>query len=267
MALMNGTIAGLAGITPASGFIDSQASLGLGAVIGLCTFWTVGMFKHKLGIDDALDVSSVHGVSGIVGSIGVGFLATPAADPALDNQHERGLFYGGGLYLLRAQIIGVTTAFVWSATMTTLILYFTEYVLRCLGHRHRQRPLLIRVCEEDEVIGLDVAEYGQVGLTSMTEAERARAELHLKSTGATFQRTSSYETLVQPAATCGGSEPTTRAPDAGLQTLRHEHQPTERQHHSGLSSKGVGKGVVTGAGPPVSGGALNESLLAQGAIQ
>ena len=81
MALMNGTIAGLAGITPASGFIDSQASLGLGAVIGLCTFWTVGMFKHKLGIDDALDVSSVHGVSGIVGSIGVGFLATQQLTP------------------------------------------------------------------------------------------------------------------------------------------------------------------------------------------
>ena len=81
MALMNGTIAGLAGITPASGFIDSQASLVLGAVIGLCTFCTVGILKHRLGIDDALDVSSVHGVSGIVGSLG--------AYSSLSYNHER----------------------------------------------------------------------------------------------------------------------------------------------------------------------------------
>jgi Amt family ammonium transporter len=47
MALMNGTIAGLAGITPASGFIDSQASLLLGAIIGLCTYSSVGVIKHS----------------------------------------------------------------------------------------------------------------------------------------------------------------------------------------------------------------------------
>ena len=49
-----------AGITPASGFIDSQASLALGALIGLSTFGGVQLIKHRLGVDDALDVSSVH---------------------------------------------------------------------------------------------------------------------------------------------------------------------------------------------------------------
>ena len=51
---------GAAGITPASGFIDSQASLALGALIGLSTFGGVRLIKHRLGVDDALDVSSVH---------------------------------------------------------------------------------------------------------------------------------------------------------------------------------------------------------------
>jgi Amt family ammonium transporter len=43
----------------------------------------VAVLKHRLGIDDALDVGSVHGVSGVVGSLAIGLLADPAADPAL----------------------------------------------------------------------------------------------------------------------------------------------------------------------------------------
>ena len=249
MALMNGTIAGLAGITPASGFIDSQASLCLGTLIGLCTYCSVGVLKHRFGIDDALDVSSVHGVSGIVGSIGVGFLASPAADPTLAKEQEHGLLYGGGLYLLRAQLLGVVVAFVWSATMTGLILCISEYVLRGCSSSidansginssvgTSQRRLLLRVSEEDELLGLDVAEYGQVGVTSMTEEERARADLHLQTTGAPFKRTPSFERILKRV----------NSSDAVLETL-HE---TQRQQHSSHSSSedDVARGI-TAAGPP-----------------
>jgi Amt family ammonium transporter len=256
MALMNGTIAGLAGITPASGFIDSQASLCLGALIGLCTYCSVGVLKHRCGIDDALDVSSVHGVSGIVGSIGVGFLASPAADPTLANAHQHGLFYGGGLYLLRAQLLGVTVAFVWSTMMTGLILFITEHALRgCTssidandnnsGAGTSHRRLLLRVSAEDELLGLDVAEYGQVGVTSMTEEERARADLHLQTTGAPFKRTPSYERILKRV----------NSSDAILETL-HEHT---------ASSGKIAVAGDTVVGPPMMGAAgLNVSADTKG---
>lgn len=159
IALMNGTIAGLAGITPAAGFIDSQASLCLGAVIGVVTFFSVQLIKHRFGVDDALDVSSVHGVSGLIGSVGVGLLASPAADPGLTHF---GAFYGGGMHLLRAQLIGVCVAAVYSAVVTTLILLGTDCVCR------RCFDSSIRVSDEEEAIGLDAAEYGQVAHTPIT---------------------------------------------------------------------------------------------------
>ena len=93
-------------------------------------------------------------------------MATSAADPLLVNPHENGLFYGGGFYLLRGQLLGVAVAFLWSGVMTALILYATECVLRQRkqlkqrrGLSSSDRRLLIRVCEEDELLGLDVAEY------------------------------------------------------------------------------------------------------------
>ena len=108
-----------AGITPASGFIDSQASLALGALIGLSTFGGVRLIKHGRGVDDALDVSSVHGVSGVVGSVMVGVLATKSADPTIA---RNGLAYGGGADQLLAQLLGVGVAALYSAVLTALIL-------------------------------------------------------------------------------------------------------------------------------------------------
>ena len=180
------------------------------------TFYSVQLIKHRLGVDDALDVSSVHGVSGIIGSLGVGLLASPAADPSLTNF---GAFYGGGLYLLRAidlssksfdlplslrllmttlsivrsryllraQVIGVCVAAAHSAVVTTLILLSMDYVLR------RCFDSSLRVSAEEEELGLDVAEYGQVAHTPITEAERTRADQHLETSGAPFKRTPSYE--------------------------------------------------------------------------
>jgi Amt family ammonium transporter len=58
IALINGVIAGLAGITPASGYISSQATLLVGLILGLASYFSVILVKHKLRIDDALDVSS-----------------------------------------------------------------------------------------------------------------------------------------------------------------------------------------------------------------
>ena len=71
---INGAIAGLAGITPASGFVSAEHAFVIGIAIGVISYSGVVLFKEKLKIDDALDVSSVHGVAGIVGALAIGIL-------------------------------------------------------------------------------------------------------------------------------------------------------------------------------------------------
>ena len=75
VAAINGAIAGLAGVTPASGYISVQNSLILGIVLGLVSYFAITLLKERLRIDDALDVSSVHGITGIVGTLAVGLIA------------------------------------------------------------------------------------------------------------------------------------------------------------------------------------------------
>jgi Amt family ammonium transporter len=90
VAAVNGAIAGLAGITPASGFVSVEHSFVIGIAIGFASYTGVILFKEKLKIDDALDVSSVHGVAGIIGSLSIGLFASKLVNPAGPD----GLFFG-----------------------------------------------------------------------------------------------------------------------------------------------------------------------------
>src|ERR687885_2626297 len=92
---INGAIAGLAGVTPASGFISAQNSFLLGIVLGLASYYAILLLKEHWKIDDALDVSSVHGITGIIGSIAIGIIASTIINPAGPN----GLLYGNPMQL------------------------------------------------------------------------------------------------------------------------------------------------------------------------
>jgi Amt family ammonium transporter len=94
-AVINGAVSGLAGVTPAAGFITAQTSFLLGIVLGFASYYGMLLIKERLKIDDALDVSSVHGITGIVGSIAVGLVATTIINPAGPN----GLLYGNSTQL------------------------------------------------------------------------------------------------------------------------------------------------------------------------
>ena len=74
-AVINGAIAGLAGVTPASGFISAQNSFFLGIVLGFVSYYGILLLKEHLKIDDVLDVGSVHGITGIVGALAIGLIA------------------------------------------------------------------------------------------------------------------------------------------------------------------------------------------------
>jgi len=166
VAVSNGGIAGLAGITPASGYIDNRGTLALGVIIGLATYGGVVVLKKRARIDDALDVSIVHGLSGIIGTIATGFLATRTAHPGLAHQ---GLLYGGGSYLLRAQLEGAAICFTYSLVMTAGLLWVINKVWMHTTGRG------VRVSVESERLGLDMTEHRE---TAYHELEAPVAEEH-----------------------------------------------------------------------------------------
>ena len=164
-ALMNGVLAGLAGITPASGYINSEASLLLGAILGFCSYWGVQLQKHHLGVDDALDVSVVHGLTGVIGSVYIGFFSTLSVNAKGAN----GLVYGGGVRLLLYQLAAVALVGVWSAVVTFVVLLICQHTMA--GG--------IRVSEDEEEVGLDWALHGEVGyhkLHVLEEWEKRQAK-------------------------------------------------------------------------------------------
>jgi ammonium transporter, Amt family len=144
IAAINGAIAGLAGITPASGFISVQNSLILGTVIGLVSYYTIILLKEHLRIDDALDVSSVHGVTGIIGSLAIGFIASTLINPAGPN----GLVYGNPVQL-GIQAIGVAASAALAFGGTMFIIKIIDVTIR------------IRVKENEEDIGLDISQHAE----------------------------------------------------------------------------------------------------------
>jgi Amt family ammonium transporter len=144
IALINGVIAGLAGITPASGYISSQASIIVGIILGITSYISVIIIKHKLQIDDALDVSSIHGITGIIGSLSIGF----CSQKSLNSQGADGLFFGNPR-LLALQTLGVVVVIIYSAIITWILYKILD---KLIG---------LKIQLEEEEIGLDIIEHGE----------------------------------------------------------------------------------------------------------
>ncbi len=145
--IMNGALAGLAGITPASGYISTQWSILLGFIFGIVSFYGIHLAKHKWRLDDALDVNMVHGLTGIVGSLAVGLFASEDHSGIVG---ANGAFYGHGMQFVY-QLVGVLLAGAWAGFWTWLIIKVLTLIYG---------PL--RVTEREENIGLDWVEHGEV---------------------------------------------------------------------------------------------------------
>lgn len=150
MEVVNGALAGLATVTPASGFVEPWSALVIGAIGGLVSYWTVILFKEVLRLDDVLDVSSLQGVPGLIGSALLGIFASPALT---GNPDQCGVVYAGaswkGLRFLGFQLLGCLVAALWSAVWTTILMA----VMR--------RVLTIDVTAHEEEIGLDLEQIGE----------------------------------------------------------------------------------------------------------
>jgi len=144
VATINGAIAGLAGITPASGYISVEHAFVLAIAIGILSYGGVILLRDKLKIDDALDVSSVHGIAGIVGALGIGIFASTLINPS----GVDGLLFGN-YDQIWIQSVGIAVAAAMGFGGTWILL---QLIKNLIG---------IRVEPEAEDIGLDLSEHAE----------------------------------------------------------------------------------------------------------
>ncbi|SPF80419.1 ammonium transporter [Pseudoprimorskyibacter insulae] len=128
VGIVTGTIAGLASITPASGFVGPIEALIIGAIAGILCQEAVGVIRNTLKIDDTLDVFAVHGVGGIFGTIMIAV-------------------FGAGSWA--AQLGGLVVVGVFTTVVTLVLIYVVKAITP------------IRVDKDTEVQGLDITVHGE----------------------------------------------------------------------------------------------------------
>ena len=142
---ITGTIAGLATITPASGFVGPVGGLVIGAAAGTVCFYMVNVVKARFKIDDSLDVLAVHGIGGGTGILMVSvFAATEYGGLGL----AEGMTIGSQFTV---QAVGVIATLVWSAVVSYIII---KVVAAVVG---------LSVGEDEELEGLDITVHGEKG--------------------------------------------------------------------------------------------------------
>ena len=148
----SGMVAGLATITPASGFVTIPSALLIGLCGGIICYLAVSHLKAKFGYDDSLDVFGVHGVGSTVGMILLGLLASPSVNPLIANTFKKGdqvvSLAGSGGQLVN-QLIGIGVTAALSAVATFLILAALKATIG------------LRVTDEEEFVGLDLTQHGE----------------------------------------------------------------------------------------------------------
>ena len=142
-----GLVAGLVGITPAAGFVEPWAALIIGFITAPCCFFAISIAKRKIGYDDALDAFGCHSVGGVVGGILTGIFCVPE----LSWTDFGGLIYTGDPSLLGCQLLGI---------VITLVLVVVGGLVIGLAVKALFKGSL-RVSEEAEARGLDVASHGE----------------------------------------------------------------------------------------------------------
>ncbi|CAK7907668.1 ammonium transporter Mep2p [[Candida] anglica] len=194
VGLCTGAIAGLVGITPAAGFVPVYTSVVFGIVPAIVCNFAVDL-KTILGIDDGMDVFALHGVGGICGSILTGLFAADyiaatdgsvAGDPSLAiaggwmNHHYKQLGY---------QLAGSCSVGLWSFCITAILLFITDKIPK----------LRLRLHEDEELLGTDLAQIGEYAYTNEDDEEHQPYVLEpIRSTDARLAKLKSATTAEAP---------------------------------------------------------------------
>src|SRR5882757_7800972 len=148
----SGMVAGLATITPASGFVTVPSAFCIGLVAGVACYFAVTELKAHFAYDDSLDVFGVHGVGSIIGMLMLGVLASASVNPAIAATFQVNgavVSLAGSLGQLGNQVIGVLFTAVFAGGITFVLLKIVDALIG------------LRVDIEDESVGLDLTQHGE----------------------------------------------------------------------------------------------------------
>jgi ammonium transporter, Amt family len=152
LCVASGMVAGLATITPASGFVTVPSAFVIGLAGGLCCFLAVAKLKAKLNYDDSLDVFGVHGLGSTVGMLLCGVFASAEVNPLIASTFQvngQAVSLAGSANQFFNQLKGVLFTAVFSGVVTLVILKLVDATVG------------LRVSEDQEVLGLDLSEHDE----------------------------------------------------------------------------------------------------------
>jgi Amt family ammonium transporter len=145
VCFVTGTIAGLATITPASGYVGPAGGICLGLAGGVLCYLAVDLVKKRFGVDDSLDVLAVHGIGGATGTLLAAFFATAGLGGV-------GLAEGATLASqFGVQLIGVLATLAWSAVASLVIIKIVQAICG------------LRASDDAMIEGLDYSTHGERG--------------------------------------------------------------------------------------------------------
>jgi len=146
----SGAVAGLVAITPAAGYVNAMSAIIIGLLVSVFCFIAVSIIKPKLRYDDSLDAFGVHCVGGIWGALATGLFASKAVNPA----GADGLFFGNPKQLL-VQATAVAVTVIYSLVVSLIIYKLVDIFIG------------VRVSENEEAVGLDLAQHHERAYTVM----------------------------------------------------------------------------------------------------
>lgn len=148
LGVATGTIAGLATITPASGYVGPGGALVIGILAGLVCFTATNYMKRVLKVDDSLDVFPVHGIGGMLGTLMAGIFASSSLGLFSGQGYAEGMTMGSQVGV---QVVGILAVAIYTAVITFILLKLVDAILG------------LRVDAEDETMGLDTSQHNERG--------------------------------------------------------------------------------------------------------
>jgi ammonium transporter, Amt family len=141
LGMVSGAIAGLVAITPAAGYVDSLSAIAIGGVAGVLCY-SMLLLRVGRGLDESCDAWAVHGMGGLWGAIATGIFATASVN------NYTGLLYGN-FHQFEVQIIAAGASVIYAFVMTYILARIVDSVMG------------LRVTEDEEYVGLDIAQHGE----------------------------------------------------------------------------------------------------------
>jgi Amt family ammonium transporter len=143
LGVATGAIAGLAAVTPASGFVDPLSAMAIGAIASMISYYVI-VLRMTVRIDESLDVFACHGMGGMWGMLATGIFASKAINPS----GADGLIHGN-IALLGTQAYAVAVIAIFSFVITFILAKLIDMFMG------------LRVKDNEEMVGLDISQHAE----------------------------------------------------------------------------------------------------------